>query len=74
MSKSSNELPATISLNTLRWILGDVTTEYCNQLKRQGLLEKASRGTYTTASVRAMLRRCVSGLSVRRLGTRLELN
>jgi hypothetical protein len=54
--KPSNELPATISLSTLRWILGDVTTEYCNQLERQGLLEKVSRGTYTTASIRSYVR------------------
>src|SRR5262249_48121931 len=54
--KTSNELPDTISLTTLRWILGDVTTEYCNQLQRQGVLEKVSRGTYTTASVRSYIR------------------
>jgi hypothetical protein len=56
MRKSSKELPDTISLSTLRWILGDVTTEYCNQLERQGVLEKVSRGTYTTASIRSYVK------------------
>ena len=51
-----DELPEAISITTLRWLLGDVTIEYVNQLERQGVLEKSARGMYRTASVRAYIR------------------
>lgn len=57
------ELPEEISVSTLRWLLGDLTTEYVNQLQRQGLITKASRGRYPIEAARdyvlAMRRRAL---------------
>src|SRR5262245_39011385 len=46
MRSRPDELPEEISISTLRWLLGDLTVEYVNQLQRQGLIAKSSRGHY----------------------------
>jgi hypothetical protein len=51
MSKRPDELPEEIPIAALRWLLGDLTTEYLNQLQRQGLITKSSRGRYPIQAV-----------------------
>jgi hypothetical protein len=55
MSKRPDDLPETLSLAALSWLL-DVTGIRINQLEREGVVEKTERGVYTTESVRSFVR------------------
>ncbi|MCC6780930.1 MAG: hypothetical protein IT537_30525 [Hyphomicrobiales bacterium] len=50
------EIPAELSLDALRWLLGDLSKQRISQLVDEGLVERLGQDRYSVGSVPAVLR------------------